>query len=119
MNSEGIVYYQKQCADTLAYLINNFNQSECILELTSKMFVLWAENSFETFTSNPSNRKEHKLPHFSLEHRQAYMEHKKICSEWRKQGRPTDKLHPARIAKLQSQRKLQYIARKESSTECY
>ena len=121
-NSEGIVYYQKQCADTLAYLVNNFNQSECIpilSELTSKMFVLSAENSFETFTSNPSNRKEHKLPHFSLEHRQAYMEHKKICSEWRKQGRPIDKLHPARIAKLQSQRKLQYIARKESSTKCY
>ena len=45
----------------------------------------------------------------------AYIEHERICNEWRKQGRPALATHPARIAKLKSQRNLQKITREEES----
>ena len=48
---------------------------------------------------------------FSPEHKIAFRNHEQICKEWRRQGRPTDKNHPARKMKLESQRKLQKLAR--------
>ena len=45
----------------------------------------------------------------------AYSEHEKVCNEWRKQGRPSLSTHPAKIAKVFSQRNLQKITRIEEA----
>ena len=50
-----------------------------------------------------------------MEHKQAYASHEKICKLWRSAGRPTSSDHPAKMAKLESQRNLQRIARDEKS----
>ena len=56
--------------------------------------------------------------HFSPEHKAAYEAHKNVCEEWRSQGRPKNIDHPARIAKLESQRYLQKIAREDNISKC-
>ena len=45
----------------------------------------------------------------------AYISHEKVCKDWRKQGRPKESCHPARLAKLNSQRNLQRIVRQEEA----
>ena len=52
-------------------------------------------------------------PKFSKELNDAYQEHKSTCNEWRKAGRPSSADHPAKHAKLISQRKIQRISRDE------
>ena len=45
----------------------------------------------------------------------AYENHEQICRDWRKHGRPKENNHPAKMLKLESQRKLQRIAREEEN----
>ena len=73
-NSDGIPHYQKQCSDTLFYLMNEFGEPETIpilSELVSKMFVLSAETCFETSIHKKRNHPQHNMPYFTPEHRQA------------------------------------------------
>ena len=48
---------------------------------------------------------------------EAYKQHYRICKDWRNQGRPSSNLHPAKAAKLASQRNLQKIIREESASK--
>ena len=82
-------------------------------ELFSKMLVICAKNNFETITPKKMTGNQ-KRTFFSPEHKMAYSSHEKICQAWRKEGRPTDINHPARIAKLNSQRNLQRIPLQEN-----
>ena len=81
------------------------------------MLVISAEQNFKTSNPKKGQTKQKKSPFFSKEHKNAYAEHVQICKEWRLAGRPVEKSHPAKNAKLLSQRNLQQIAREcESST---
>ena len=116
-SENGMIGYQTESADILKKLANQFNQPEFIpllSELFSKMLVICAENNFETIKPKMKTSKL-KKPYFSPDHRAAYMSHESVCKEWRRQGRPKDINHPARIAKLSSQRNLQRIVRHEQS----
>lgn len=111
-NDAGIPQYQNQSAQVLRNLAEQFNQPEYIqilAELFSKMLVLTAENNFETTT--PSSKKHPSgKTYFSHEHKMSYDKHEQICRAWRHEGHPASD-HPAKIAKLESQRNLQRIAR--------
>ena len=113
----GLLGYQQQSAEFLQKIVNQFSQPEFIplmSELFSKMLVICAKNNFET--ANPKKKSEKRnTPYFSSEHKMAYIDHEKVCKEWRKQARPKDSSHPARLAKLNSQRNLQRIVRQEES----
>ena len=74
-----------------------------------------AEQNFET--SKPfieKGPKNHKI-FISQKHKEAYENHERVCKEWRKQGRPSLSSHPAKIAKTNSQRELQKVAREEEA----
>ena len=101
-------------------MINQFNQPEHIpilSELFSKMLVISAENNFEHKKTNTNIRSN--KPYFSPAHRMAFNTHENVCRQWRLQGRPKDANHPAKIAKLQSQRNLQRISREEESLKAH
>ena len=113
----GLLAYQKQSSEILQSLVNKFNQPEYIpllSELFSKMLVISAENNFDTSTPTTNVSKQQK-PYFSTEHKSAYFAHERVCKEWREQGRPQVPNHPAKIAKVASQRNLQRIGREEES----
>ena len=80
-----------------------------------KALVIAAENNFETVT--PKEKKKKNLPYFSPEYRAAHTNHKSVCSEWRRAGRPSDRLHPAKAAVLQSRRNVQHIGRIEEASK--
>ena len=110
--------YQAQSYSILKFLNDNFQEPEFIpalSELCSKMLVTAADISLPS-KPKPSPKVTDRT-FFSKEHRIAYLEHEKVCKEWRKSGRPTDVSHPSRQAKLISQRKLQKIAREEESRQ--
>ena len=93
-------------------MINQFNQPEHIpilSELFSKLLVISTENNLKHKISKTNIWSKVK-PYFSPAHRMAFDTHEKVCRQWRVQGRPTDANHPAKIAKLQSQRNLQRIS---------
>ena len=116
-NEDGLPGYQKQSSEILQSLLSKFNQPEFIpvlSELFSKMLVISAENNFETVTP-AKNISSIKKPYFSSEHKSAYIEHERVCKEWRRQGRPQDPNHPLKIGKQCSQRNLQRISRDEES----
>ena len=121
-NQSGIVQYQKQTAEKLRDLTTQFNQPEFIpvlCELFSKMLVISAEQSFEISRPKPNTSKKtnkHKT-YISDVHKKAYLEHEKICIEWRIQGRPSLSTHPAKVAKTHSQRRLQKISRDEEASK--
>ena len=81
----------------------------------AKALVLSAENNFETIIPKPKKNVK-QLPYFSKEYKEAHKNHKTICSEWRKSGRPSDNFHPAKAAVLQSRRNVQQIGRLEESS---
>ena len=81
----------------------------------SKALVISAESNFET-SSPKKNKNTKKYPYFSKEYREAHSNHKNVCSEWRKAGRPKDFLHPAKANVLYSRRNLQQISRYEDSS---
>ena len=54
-------------------------------------------------------------PSFAKPLREAHQIHNKICKEWRKAGRPQSDVHPAKMAKKESQRNLQKITRQKES----
>ena len=82
--------------------------------MCSKMLVLSAEMNFKTTQPNQKRRKK-LTPWFSKEHQEACKYHEKICKQWRIAGRPQAADHPAKLAKLQSQRRLQKISRQAES----
>ena len=108
--------YEEVTANILKDLLDNFNQPEhlpALGEMCSNMIALSAEKLFETKeTKNPQKRN---TPKFSLALREAYSEHKRICSEWRKSGRPVSTEHPAKAAKINSQRNIQKISREDEA----
>ena len=111
--------YQRQSADVLQSLANQFNSVDeipILSELFSKMLVISAEKNFETVTPGPKKCKQIK-PFFSAEHKMAYKKLENVCKEWRQHGRPKEANHPARIAKVASQRNLQKIAREDESVK--
>ena len=120
-DAEGIPGYQSETSKLLKNLLQEFNQAEFIpllSELFSKMLVISAKTNFET--TSPSNKKKRKLQtFFSAEHRKAYEEHEHVCNQWRKQGRPLDSSHPAKMLKLESQRKLQRLAREGATIKAH
>ena len=116
-NSDGLPLYQKKVSETLNFISNEFKEPAflpVISELVSKALVTSAESSFPT--SKPVKRsqsiKRNKIQ-FSEIHIAAYESHKQVCQYWRQSGRPSDPNHPAKKAKLESQRRLQKIAREE------
>ena len=112
----GISAYQEQTFTVLSDLFQNLEGPEFIpalAEMCSKTLVISAEQNFET--SKPKKKKKKPSPVFSKEHINAYKQHEKICQQWRAAGRPQSSLHPAKSAKLASQRNLQQIARQEES----
>ena len=115
----GIVNYQKQTFNVLSDLFEVFQGPEFIpalSEMCSKMLVISAEQNYEVSKPN-LNKKKKQFPGFSKEHLKAYIEHEKICRQWRISGRPQSNLHPAKAAKLKSQRYLQQIARQDESNK--
>ena len=113
----GLENYQEQTYNVLSDLCRTFQGPEFIpalSEMFSKMLVISAEQNFDT-TKSLQNKKRKSLPAFSKEHIQAYNQHEKICKQWRTAGRPQSNLHPAKAAKLKSQRYMQQIARHEES----
>ena len=122
-NEAGFSRYRNDVCNTLTYLLDEFNEVEhcpVISELVSNALVFSAENSFETVRTSKlktTNKTTQKKPHFSEAHKIAYSNHRNICADWRNQGRPSDPNHPARKAKLLSQRNLQRISREENASK--
>ena len=109
--------YQNQSARILKELLEKFDKTENIpllTEMFSNMLVLSAEQNFKT--SNPNRvKKTNNSPYFSPELTEAYKTHEKLCKLWRLAGRPSDASHPAKLNKLESQRKMRKIARESES----
>ena len=82
------------------------------------MLVISAEKNFKTISPR-NNISKKKKPYFSPQHKAQNISHEKVCKEWRRQGRPQDANHPARIAKLNSQRALQRIVREEEAAAAH
>ena len=104
-NDDGLHGYQEQSAEVLKSLLDQFQEPDHIpilCELFSKMLVISAEKNFETISPR-NNISKKKKPYFSPQHKAQNISHEKVCKEWRRQGRPQDANHPARIAKLNSQ----------------
>ena len=115
----GIPGYQLQTTQVLQNMFDRFNLPEHIpllSETCSKMIVLSAEHNFETSNPKKTQNKNTKYPFFSKEHKEAYRNHELICKKWRIAGRPAENSHPAKAAKLTSQRNLQSIARGSESS---
>ena len=113
----GLENYQEQTFNVLSDLCRTFQGPEFIPALSeffSKMLVISEKQNFDT-TQSLQNKNRKSLPAFSKEHIQAYKQHEKICKQWRTAGRPQSNLHPAKAAKLKSQRYLQQIGRQEES----
>ena len=109
--------YQNQTYLILRELFDKFDSPEFIpalSEMCSKMLVISAEQNFETTQPNP-NKKKKQFPEFSKDHREAFQHHEQTCKKWRAAGRPQSNLHPAKSAKLESQRFLQKVARENES----
>ena len=111
--------YQNQSFVNMKYLLDQFNQPEYIpvlSEICSKMLVMCAENNLETSTkTSQSEHSQKRNIRFSAKRIQAYKDHVDICKTWRLQGRPQNADHPAKAAKIESQHKLQRIAREEET----
>ena len=110
--------YQKQTHMIISDLFDNFDGPEFIpalSEMCAKTLVISAEQNFET--SNPNPQKKKQFPGFSKEQIKAYQDHDHICSLWRAAGRPQSNLHPAKAAKLESQRFLQRLSRENESAK--
>ena len=117
-DESGLAGYQSQTARIMTEMFDRFNLAEHIpllSEMCSKMLVLSAEKNFES--SNPKNapKQKGKSPFFSKDHKDAYHEHELICRKWRLAGRPTELFHPAKAAKLASQRNQKISRNNESS----
>ena len=118
-SESGLAGYQVQTSQIIQEMFDRFDMVEHIpllSEMCSKMLVLSAEQNFETSNPKKGHKKKINRPFFSKEHRIAYNEHSSICKEWRLAGRPQEKSHPARAAKLASQRRLQNISRESESS---
>ena len=106
--------YKDMTADILHQLLSTFDQPEhlpVLAEMSSNMIAICARKCFET--RKPKGPCKKTTPKFSKELNDAYQEHKSTCNEWRKAGRPSSADHPAKHAKLISQRKIQRISRDE------
>ena len=118
-NESGREGYQHQTARVLQELSDKFNSTEflpTLCEMFSKALVISAEKNF--VTSKPNIKKSfQKLPYFSKEYKEAHAEHKRVCADWRKAGRPSDLTHPNKAAVLYSRRNLQQVARNEESSK--
>ena len=117
-NQSGMEGYQAQTERILQELTDSYDKLEFIptlCEMFAKALVISAENNFETVT--PKEKKKKNLPYFSPEYRAAHTNHKSVCSEWRRAGRPSDRLHPAKAAVLQSRRNVQHIGRIEEASK--
>ena len=111
--------YQKQTDMVLSDLFERFDGPEFIpalSEMCYKMLVISAEQNFETSKPN-TTKKKRQFPGFSKEQIKAYNDHEKICKQWRETGRPQSNLHPAKAAKLESQRYLQKISRSNEAAK--
>ena len=67
----------------------------------------------------PDKSLKQKKPYFSADHKAAFVKHEKVCKDWREQGRPQDASHPAKMAKLASQRLLQKIVCEEETMKAH
>ena len=115
----GLAGYQAQTKQVIQGMFDRFNMTEHIpllSEMCSKMLVISAEQNFESSNPKVTEINKRKSPFFSKEHRIAYKEHEIICKKWRHAGRPNEISHPAKAAKLTSQRNLQWIARESESS---
>ena len=115
----GVPGYQLQTSKVLQNMFDRFNLPEHIpllSETCSKMLVMSAEHNFETSNPKKTENKKTKYPFFTKEHKEAFREHELICKKWRIAGRPSEKSHPAKAAKLISQRNLQRISRESESS---
>ena len=112
----GLEGYRKDTFKLLKYLTDEFTADEHIpilSELVSNALTFSAESNFRSKKPQKPNRN----TYFSDTHRDAYLKHRKVCKEWRLQGRPSDSSHPAKQAKVKSQREVQRVAREEEANK--
>ena len=108
--------YKIMTSNILNQLLSTYDQPEhlpVLAEMSSKMIAICAKKCFESKQSKGPYKK--CTPRFSKELNNAHQRHKKVCNEWRKAGRPISSDHPAKMAKLQSQREIQKISRSEEA----
>ena len=96
-NVSGMEGYQIQTERILLELTDSYDKLEFVpilSEMLARALVLSAEN-FETVV--PKEKKNMRmLPYFSKEYKDSHRNHKNICSEWGKSGRPLDSSHPSK-----------------------
>ena len=112
-NPSGMFEYQHQTEKLIYDLLEKFDQPahiSALTEMCSNMLVMSAERNFETVKFRYGTKKSN-FPKFTHEQKNAYKKHESICKDWRKAGRPSDPLHPAKLLKSQSQRNIQRLAR--------
>ena len=110
--------YQKMTAHVLNELLTKYDEPEflpSLAEMSSNMLAICAEKCFEVKISKPPPTTQ--TPRFSKPIREAYHNHSLVCSRWRKAGRPNLSEHPAKSAKLKSQRLLQKLLRDEEANK--
>ena len=109
--------YQRITAEILNNLLETFDLPEhlpSLAEMSSNMIAICAEKYFENKHPRKAPKKARKTPFFSKIVHEAYLNHIKICKEWRLAGRPKDNTHHTKLAKLESQRRLQKLQRDEA-----
>jgi hypothetical protein len=109
--------YQNQISEILNDAFKVYNETEeipILSEIVSKTLVTSAKMNFKV-----NNKKTSKKHTFSHELKAAYAKHKKVCDEWRKGGRPTNNSHPLKLAKIQSQKYLQFLRRSENTQKTH
>ena len=108
--------YQDETFQKLKSYLNDMNSPEYIpylSEMAARTLVKTAEKYFVSVV--PSKTKKKRTIHFFEEYKKAHIEHKRVCQQWRMEGRPNDQIHPAERAKIISQRNLQQKVRREES----
>ena len=104
--------YEEMTSNIVLNLLKKYDLPEylpSLAEMISNSITVCAKKCFAI--KHPKKFAGRSTPYFSSELRQAYKSHREICKKWRIAGRPISSEHPAKAAKVQSQRFLQKIRR--------
>ena len=108
--------YERMTSLVLGELLEKYDKPEhlpALGEMISNSIALCATKCYPYKKAGQNNNKKKSTLKFSKTLRDAYHNHRKVCSLWRKAGRPPYTTHPAKLQKVLSQRLIQKIRREE------
>ena len=110
--------YENMSAEKIGNILSSYSSPEhlpALAEILSNTLVLCASKCLKSKEIKTSHKK--KTPYFPPDVRQAFKNHRQICKQWRLAGRPMSPHHPAKAAKISSQRFIQKLRHENRDAE--